>query len=61
MLMQLLIIIISIKLYMNCGIIAVVHGGHNIEHKWITFLSTAQKHNRQNFEHNRSRPNSNYT
>ena len=46
---------------MNCGITAVVHGGHNIEHKWITFLSTAQKHNRQNFEHNRSRPNCNYT
>ena len=53
MLMQLLKIM---KLYMNCGIIAVLHDGHNIEHIMGNFLSTAQKHNRQNLEHIRSGP-----
>ena len=52
MLMQLLKIL---KLYMNCGIIAVVI---SIILSIIgNFLSTAQKHNRQNFEHYRLGPN----
>ena len=46
MLMELLKIL---KLYMNCGIIAVVVD--IILSIMGNFLSTAQKHNRQNFEH----------
>ena len=42
------------QLYMNCGIIAVVVG--IILRIIDDFLSTAQKHNRQNFEHNRLGP-----
>ena len=48
-----------IKLYMNCGIIAVVMG--IILSIIDNFLSTAQKHNRQNFEHNRPGLNQNST
>ena len=51
MLMQLLKIL---KLYMNCGKIAVMMG--IILSVIGNFLSTAQKHNRQNFEHNRPGP-----
>ena len=39
---------------MNCGIIAVAMG--IILSIIGDFLSTAQKHNRQNFEHNRLEP-----
>ena len=44
-----------IELYINCGIIGVVMG--IILSVIGDFLSTAQKHNRQKFEHNRPRPN----
>ena len=43
-----------IKLHMNCGIITVVMG--IILNIIGDILSTAQKHNRQNFEYNRPGP-----
>ena len=39
------------ELWHNCSA-----DGHNIEHIMGNFLSTAQKHNRQNLEHIRSGP-----